>query len=199
MESGIPEITFRAVVEVLGKPQEHVEAALKDYINKLREDNNYTLIREEFAEAQKQDQQELWAVFAELEIKTSSIERIIDFCFDYMPSVIEIITPNSLALKCEQVSTFLNDLQARLHQVDMIAKQVKLENDHLNKNIGSLLKNYVVVMLSKTNLDSEQLSKLTGVNKDVLEDFLDQLIDEGKIDLKEGIYFIPEKALPSNS
>ena len=183
------EITFRAVIEVLGKPQEHVESSLKDYVNKLKEDENYTVIREEFAEAKKQDDQELWAVFAELEIKTSDVEKIISFCFEYMPSVLEVLTPKSLILEGEKITTFLNELQAKLHQVDMVAKQLKIENDHLGRNMGFLLKNYVTVILSKTNLNAEQLSKLTGVQKDALEDFLDQLIDEGRIDMKEGIYF----------
>ena len=61
--------------------------------------------------------------------------------------------------------------------------------------MGSLLKNEIVLMLSKHNLDSEQLSKLTGVKQDALEDYLDQLIDEGRVDMKEGIYFKTENAL----
>lgn len=189
------EIVFRAVVEVLGKPEHHVVEALKDYITKLKGDKNYTLLREEFADAQQQEEQELWAVFTELEVKTSSMEHVISFCFEYMPSAIEIISPKSLRLDDQRLSVFLNDLQAKLHQVDMVAKQLKVENDHLTRNMGFLLKNYIVVMLSKSNLDSEQLSKLTGVDKDALEDFLDQLIDEGRVDLKEGIYFISEKTV----
>jgi len=30
------------------------------------------------------------------------------------------------------------------------------------------------------------------MNIDILEDYLDKMIDEGKIDLKEGIYFLKE-------
>jgi len=55
------------------------------------------------------------------------------------------------------------------------------------------LNNYILVLLSKGNLTSEQLSGLTGVNKDKLEDYLDKLIDAGKVDLKEGIYFAKNK------
>lgn len=193
------EIVFRAVVEVLGKPEYHVVEALKGYVTKLKEDKNYTLLWEEFASAQQQEGQELWAVFAEVEVKTSSMEQVISFCFEYMPSAVEIISPQSLHLDDQRLSVFLNDLQAKLHQVDMVAKQLKVENDHLTRNMSSLLKNYIVVMLSKSNLDSEQLSKLTGVEKDALEDFLDQLIDEGRVDMKEGIYFIPEKTLDQQS
>lgn len=182
-------------MEVLGKPKGHVIDALKGYVTKLKGDNNYTVLREEFADAQQQEGQELWAVFAELEVKTSSMEKVISFCFEYMPSAMEIISPESLHLDDQRLSVFLNELQAKLHQVDMVAKQLKVENDHLTLNMSSLLKNYIVVMLSKNNLDSEQLSQLTGVEKDSLEDFLDQLIDEGRVDMKEGIYFIPEKTI----
>jgi hypothetical protein len=37
------------------------------------------------------------------------------------------------------------------------------------------------------------MSKLTGVDKDRLEDYLDHLIDEGKIDLEEDVYFLVEE------
>ena len=199
MEEEMQEIAFRAVVEVLGKPQQHVESSLKNYVNKLKEDENYTILREEFANAKQQEDQDLWAVFAELEIKTSSVEKIIMFCFEYMPSVLEIITPKNLSLESEQITVFLNELQAKLHQVDMVAKQVKLENDYLSRNMSFLLKNYVVVMLSKSNLDSNQISELTGVKKDVLEDFLDQLIADGRSDMREGVYFITKKPLQNES
>ena len=74
----------------------------------------------------------------------------------------------------------------------MVAKQVKMENDLIKRSTGSLLRNYITVLLKKGNLTSNQLSKLTGLVQDKIEDFLDQMIDEGKIDMKEGIYFIKE-------
>ena len=186
----VQELVFRAVIEVLGKPKEHVESSLQGYVQKLKEDSRYSIIEEEFAEVKKQEEQELWITFAELEIKTEKAEHILSFCYDYMPSLIEIIEPEEITLRDVDLSSFLNDLQARLHHVDMVAKQVKSENDMLRRNVGHLLKNYVVVLLREGNLTGEQLSKLTGVPKDELEDFLDRLIDEGRIDLKEGIYYI---------
>jgi len=104
----------------------------------------------------------------------------------------EIIEPKKMNLTDSNVSEFLSDLQSKLHQIDMVAKHVKMENDMLKKSINSLLKNYIVVLLRPRNLTADQLSKLTGVAQDKLEDFLDQLIDEGRIDLKEGIYFLTD-------
>ncbi|MBI2102794.1 hypothetical protein HYT55_03065 [Candidatus Woesearchaeota archaeon] len=190
MEKGI---TFRTVLEVAGRPREHVEKSLREYIQTLRKDTKYTVLAEEIAEIQKQEKQEIWMIFAEMEIKTASITDIISFCFDYMPSLIEILEPGEMQLSSQNISSLLNDLQARLHQVDMVAKQLRLQNEHLQKNTQDLLKNYLLVLLGSQNFTAAQLSRLTGVNIDQLEDFLDQLIDEKRVDLKEGIYYLREE------
>ncbi|MBU0457682.1 MAG: hypothetical protein ABH824_02495 [Nanoarchaeota archaeon] len=186
-------IFFRAVIEVLGKPKEHVESSIKEYVSKIKEDERYEVVNEELTEAKKQEDTDLWATFTELEIWTGKMDNLIDFCFDYMPSLIDIIEPSQLSLSDNEVSSFINDLQAKLHGVDMVAKQLKIENDTLKTNTAFLLKNYVTVLLGKSNLTSEQISKLTGVNKDLLEDFLDKLIDQNVIDLKDGIYYLKSK------
>ncbi len=188
-------ILFRTVVEVLGKPKEHVDSTLRGYLQKLKENTRYEVLKEDLAELKQHEQSELWMAFAELEIKTSGVADIIDFCFDYMPSFLEIIEPEELSLDSLTISSFLNDMQAKLHGVDMIAKQMKMENQLLNQSLARLLNNYIIVLLRDHNLSSEQLSKLTGMNIDVLEDYLDKMIDEGKVDLKEGIYFLKEGAI----
>lgn len=186
-------ITFRAVVEVLGKPQEHVEESMKHYLEQLKEDKRFTIIHQESAEIKKQETQDLWAVFAELEVKTNQLENLTIFCLDYMPSLMEIVEPKQLAFTDIEFSQFLNDLQTKLHQIDLLAKHVKIENDHLKHNLGGLLGNYIQVLLKQNNLGAAQLSRLTGVAQDQLEDYLDKMMDQGKIDLKEGIYFLQEK------
>jgi len=181
-------IVFRAVIEVLGRPQEYVETALSEYIEKLKKDSNFKLVSANLEKAQKQEKEELWSNFAELEIKTEKIENITSFCFDYMPSVIEILEPEHVTINDVQFSSFLNDLQAKLHNVDMIAKQAKLESDYLKKNSGILLKNFIFVILARSPMTSEQLSRLSGVKTEQIEDILDKFIDEGKVDLKGKIY-----------
>ena len=189
------EIVFRTVIEVLGKPKEHVDAALKGYIDNLEKNNNFSVADKQFAEAQQQNEG-LWVTFVELEVKTNSVKHLTGFCFDYMPSVLEIITPQKILFEDVEVSQFLNDLQAKLHAVDMVAKQLQTENNILNRSLGSLLKNYITLILTRQNLTSEQISQLTGVNQHKLEDFLDQLIDEERVDLKEGIYML-KKEVPA--
>src|SRR3989344_4916487 len=117
-------IRFRAIVEVLGKPKEHIEASLRKYIEKLKEDKNYTVHSVDFAEAQEKKEEGLWAAFAEVELSTEKVINMVNFSLDYMPSLLEVISPQQLTLRDVELSTFLNDLQAKLHAVDMIAKQL---------------------------------------------------------------------------
>ncbi|HLC88853.1 MAG TPA: hypothetical protein VJG49_02340 [Candidatus Nanoarchaeia archaeon] len=188
------ELLFRAVIEILGRPKEHVEKTIQDYLEQLKRDKNYQIISEEVAEAKKQEKEEMWVIFAELEVRTDKVDNIIGFCFEYMPSMVELIEPSKLELKDTTISNFLNDLQARLHHVGIVAKQLKSENDFLKKNLAVLVKNYLTVLLNGgKKMTSEQLSKLTGLAKDKLEDFLDQLIDKGEIDLKEDLYSLKKK------
>ena len=188
------EIVFRTIIEVLGKPQAHVEEAMKGYLEKLKQDDTYQVIDEDLAKAEKREDEGLWILFAELEIKTAKVDDIIGFCFEYMPSMVEVIEPKELLLKDITITNFLNDLQARLHHLGLMAKQMKSENDFVKKNIAALLKNYVSVLLSGgKQFNSEQLAKFTGMAKDKLEDFLDQLIDQNEIDLKEGLYSLKKK------
>lgn len=181
-------IKFRAIIEILGKPKDHVEVSLKEYLQKLKDDGSYQTTVVEIAPAEQQKDPELWSAFAELEIGTESIGNLTNFCFDYMPSLIEILAPEELRVSEVDLSNFFNDLQARLHNLDMLAKQLKMENDYLVKNMGIMLKNSLLVLLARSPYTSEQLSRMTGVDKDKLEDFLDSLIDENRVDLKEGIY-----------
>ncbi|PIZ50687.1 hypothetical protein COY27_06255 [Candidatus Woesearchaeota archaeon CG_4_10_14_0_2_um_filter_33_13] len=184
----VKKIVFRALIEVLGKPKEHVEHSLQGYIKKLKQDEKYTVIDEDYVDAEKKEESELWATFTELEVKTETVEDLITFCFEYMPSSIEILEPSEIVLSDQDISHFLSNLQGRLHQVDMIAKQMKLENDALRANASKLVKNNLLILLAKGPMTAEQLSKYTGVTQEKLEDFLDKLIDEKRINLKEGLY-----------
>ena len=66
-------ILFRAVVEVLGKPKEHVDATLRGYTEKLKQNSRYQVVKEDLAELKQHEESELWMAFAELEIKTTGV------------------------------------------------------------------------------------------------------------------------------
>ena len=194
----VDKIICRAVIEVLGKPKEHVEKAMQEYIGNLKKDERFKINREDFAELKKQED-ELWATFTELEMEVKEIKDVVSFCFEYMPSLIEIIEPDKITLTDKDFSDFFNDLQARLHQVDMIAKQVKLENEHSSMSVTKLLRNYLMMLLNERDLTLEQLSKFTGVKEELLGDYLDKLIDQKLLEMENGIYHLNKDQLIENN
>lgn len=187
-------IQFRALLEILGKPKEYIEQALKNYIEKINSDKRYVLHDKHISEAVAHEKEEgFFSAVAELEISTSLLDNLTFFCLEYMPAQIEIMEPEELVLKDIDLTAFFNDLQAKLHSIDLVAKNVKMENDNLKKGVNNILTNYITVLLQGRTMSSEDLGRLTGVEKDRLEDFLDTLIDQGRIDLNDGKYFLVEK------
>jgi len=179
-------IRCKIIIEILGKPREHVEKTLRKYIDKINNDSDLIILNSNFSEAVEKEK--LWATFSELDMIIKGIPKLIAFCFDYMPSSIEITKPDEFIMKKSTVEDLVNDLQARLHEVDMIIKKQKNENEFLKQNLNKVLSNVILISLASGNMDKENLSKVTGVFDKELNIFLDNLIKENKIRKENDIY-----------
>ena len=123
-----------------------------------------------------------------MEVVIKGLPKLIAFCFDYMPSSIEILKPDELIMTRSTIADFANDLQARLHNVDMVVKQQKNENDFLRKNMNAAVRNTILISLASGSLDKEKLSKATGITNKEMEKFLEELTKENKIREEKGTY-----------
>ena len=176
------------IIEVLGKPKEHVEKTLKGYINAVKKDKKVEVLKEEYAEPEKDKESELYTMFVELETMVKGASKIIEFCFDYMPSSVEILEPKSVKYSSNNFSDLLNDLQARLHKMDMIVKNRNQENTILKQNGAIFLRNIIYLSLKQEEKDIAKLSKDSGVPEKELEKFLEILIKEKKLKKNKKIY-----------
>lgn len=179
-------IRCRTIIEVLGKPKEYVEDALKEYIEHIKQDSELVVLNEDYSEIKEQGK--LWSKFVELDIVIKGTSKLISFCFEYMPSSIEVIKPEHLIMTNAELSNFLNDLQARLHNVDMIVKKLKAENDFVKQNMNAIIHNAILICLKVSKLSLEQLSQITGVDKKELEIFVEKLLKENKIKKENDLY-----------
>ncbi|MBW2982476.1 hypothetical protein KY343_06360 [Candidatus Woesearchaeota archaeon] len=191
------QVHFRTIIEVAGRPQEYVENTIKGYVDKIKKESKTDVIKEDFAEIKKQKeektQEEFWHTFVELELWSKNLPSLIDFCFDYMPSSIEVIEPKELHLKEREISGLLNDLQGNLHRMNMMVKEISTENLNLKRNANNLLWNIVAVLTFKEGKTIEQLSKITGFMPDNLQNFLDKLVKEEKL-IKKGDKYLLKNA-----
>jgi len=166
---------------MMGAPKEYIEKTLTDYLEKLKKEG--VKIKQEVVEkATKQG--ELFSTFAELDIEFDKIEDLFGFCFDSMPSSVEILEPEELLITASDFSDYLNDLQAKLHEVDMVVKTTRAQNAVLDKNAMNVFKNFIK-HLSKNGMTTEEMSKIVGIEPKNLQKFVDILVKEDKIK-KEG-------------
>ena len=179
-------IRCRTIIEVLGKPKEHVENALKEYIEHIKEDSELVILNEDYSEIKEQGN--LWSKFVELDLVIKGTKKLISFCFKYMPSSLEVVKPEHLIMTNPELSNFLNDLQARLHSVDMIVKQMKAENDFLRLNMNAIISNAIMICLKVTKLSLEQLSQVTGIDKTELGIFVEKMLKDNKIKKEDELY-----------
>ena len=179
-------IRCKVIIEVLGKPKEHVEKSIRDYVDKIKKDPELVVMNADFSEAEEKEK--LFAVFVELDIVIKGMPKLIGFCFDYMPSSIEITKPEEFAVKKSTIENFINDLQARLHNVDMIVKKQKNENTFLKKNLVKAVSNTILLSLATGGMTMENLSRATGIAEKELKVFLDDLIREDKIKKEDDMY-----------
>ena len=180
-------IQSRVIIEIVGKPKEHVEKAIADLLGHMRKNKDVIILSEHMEEA-KEHEGEMWSTFAEIEVLIENIPKLVGFCFDYMPSSVEIMEPEDFKLKGRDMASFINEMQAKLHNLGIVIKRLKNENLFLKKNSSNLLLNYLTILLVNKKRTLEELSKLTTISKEELKPFLDKLIETGKIKEEDGAY-----------
>ena len=183
-------ILARAIIEVMGKPKEHVEKILGAVVQKAREYRDIEVKNVDKADAEQQKDAELWSAFAELEILVNGIPRLFGFCLDFMPSSIEILEPDSFSIQAKDFSDLTVDLLERLNNLTILSQKLRGESTFLKKNFGILIRNTIFSFLKNKELAADELAKLTGIDKKEIESFLADLIKEKKVEEKDGIYRI---------
>ena len=176
-----------AIIEMVGKPKEHVEKTLKDYLATLKDQKDIELVKQDFSEP-KEIEGEMFSAFVEIELLTKGVGKLVDFCFDYMPSSIEIIEPESVKYRSYDFTAFLNDLQSRLHDLDMTVKTVNETNKQLNRNTENLLKNSIKLAISSGSDTIDKISSVLGISKENLSNIMETLVTANLIS-KDGEKF----------
>ena len=179
-------IRIRAIIEIVGKPKEFVEQKLKEYIEQIKVDTNLTFLNEKTEEAAEKEG--VWSTFAEIELIVNGITNLVGFCIDYMPSSIDIIKPDTFNFDGRYFNQFTNDILNKLHSIDMLVKQANSQNALLRKNLSTLIKNHLLVLLQFGVGNVEKLCKGTGLAADEVKRFLDALVKEKRVKLENGAY-----------
>ena len=94
-------------------------------VSLIKEDKDIDLITHDTEEIKMV--KDLWSTFTEFELDFKDFKKLSTFCFDFMPSSVEVLEPSNPKITSEDASELLNDVLAKLHQYDMALKRMILE------------------------------------------------------------------------
>lgn len=181
-------VTARLIIEMIGSPKEHVTQTITKYIEKLKKDG-LPISKETIAPTEPKG--ELWATHTQFEAMFLDAADLIAFCFDAMPSSVEILTPDKLTLGQKDFENLINDLQARLHTVDLELKKTRAENKVLDRNALAVFRNFILHCVKHGEDTDKAIAKSMGITTETLPPFTDVLLKEKKLLKENDKYRIP--------
>ncbi|MFH1365603.1 MAG: hypothetical protein ABIH28_03400 [archaeon] len=135
-----PKIRAEMIIEVIGKPAEHLTETLNELIGQIDQEQGIKVLKKKVNEPQPmKDQQEFFTDFAEIEVEVEDILYLVILMFRYMPAHIELTSPEVIALTNNGWNDLLNELVRRLHGYDEVARVLQVEKNILEKKLRELL------------------------------------------------------------
>ncbi len=128
------------ILEIIGRPAEHLVSTLEEMIKKIGEEKKTEVISKKIAEPIfMKDSKEFYATHAEVEVEVEEVLYLAMLMFKYMPAHIEIISPELIALTNNGWSEILSELTRRLHSYDEVARILQNEKIILENKLKEVM------------------------------------------------------------
>lgn len=148
------------IIDVIGKPPEHLTETLNNIIKKIDDEKGVDVISKKLNEPTlMKDQKNFYTSFVEVEVEVEEIFGLIILMFKYMPAHIEVLYPELIALTNNGWNDVLNELTRRLHGYDEIARIVNIEKSILEKKLRAVLENKSKTIKNKKVIKNKKTRK----------------------------------------
>ncbi len=133
-------ITASLILEVIGKPPEHLVETLENLIKQIDEEKKTKVVSKKINEpVGLKDNPGFYTTFAEVEVEVEEILHLAILMFKYMPAHVEIISPGLIALSNSGWSDIFSELTRRLHGYDEVARVLQMEKKILENKLREVL------------------------------------------------------------
>ena len=122
--------TGRAIIEVVGHPEDHVNEISKKVLENLKKENGITVVKEELANAEL-IKENIFASNLEVELKFFDLSKLLNFCYEYLPSDIQIIDTEKVVLSVNEMNNGLGEMIRRLHSLNLMLHNLNESNKEL--------------------------------------------------------------------
>jgi hypothetical protein len=125
-------IQAQIILEILGRPPEHIREGLQNLVTKLDTEKGIHVLEKKFHEPkQLEGSKDLYTAFTEITIEADDLPSFFFILFSFMPSHVEIVYPEKIELHNYNLNDLTNRIMQRLHDYDSIAKKMLADRDIL--------------------------------------------------------------------
>ncbi len=180
-------LQVNVLFEIIGSPKEHVEQTINKILETVEKEKGIEVIEKDTAEVEDSGEG-MFSCFSEVELLAKDLEKITWIAFNFTPASIEIIEPGKISLKDTDMTAFMGDLLAKLH--DVSSKNVAISNQNLGlqRNLNAVIRNCILALLVSSDKSDEELANLLGMNKEDVGRIVGLMIKEGTVIQKEDKY-----------
>ncbi len=134
-------ITAKFILEMLGRPADHLTTTLNELITKMGSEKGISVISKEIHKPKPVEKVEnLWTAFADIELEFDTLQHFFNAVIMYMPAHVEIVNPDSFKLNAFELNELSNFVVSRLHNYDAVAKKLMGEREILISKLEHLRK-----------------------------------------------------------
>ena len=123
----------KAIIEVAGFPKEHVEKSIQDISSQLDKNKEFKVVSKDIEETKEVNK--MWATFIDAELEFENLKDILKFNLYFLPSSVEIVEPENLTINTNEMSDFMNTMQAKLHEYTGALNKLVIENKFLKNKL----------------------------------------------------------------
>jgi len=139
-EKETKDIGLLLIIEVIGKPPEHLTETLKNIVTNIDNEKGVKVLSRKINEPREMEKQKgFYSSFVEVEVEVEEILYVAMLIYKYMPAHIEIVYPEFIALTSLGWNEVFNELVGRLHGYDEVARLIQYEKKILEKKLKDIL------------------------------------------------------------
>lgn len=125
-------LTAKFIIEILGRPADHLKTTLIELVDKIGKDKGVTIIKKEIHDPKQVEKVDnLWTTFADLDLRFDTIPLFFNTIMTYLPAHVEVYDPDSFKLNTFEINELANFVVGKLHNYDALAKKMMAESEIL--------------------------------------------------------------------
>lgn len=123
-------ITAIMIIEVMGRPKEHLMETLEKITTDISNEKNVKINEKTINEpVPVKDKDDIFSSYAEIEVEVGEASTLSMLVFKYMPAHIEVLEPETLKMTAYQYADILSELVRRLHKYDELLRVLQMERN----------------------------------------------------------------------